>query len=89
MTPEERELLRRSVALSEQNHDILKSIQRSMRLARFMTLVYWLFIIGTAVGAYYIIQPYIDQLMGIYGGTKDTLNVNLNSIIDNLNQLSQ
>lgn len=74
MTPEEKELLNRVVALSEQNNDILRSIQRSMRFSRFMSIVYWIFIIGSAVGAYYIIQPYIDALKDGYGGVLDTFN---------------
>jgi hypothetical protein len=74
MSPEDRELLKRSVALSEENNDILRSIQRSMRLARFMSILYWVVIIGSAVGAYYFIQPYLEQLMGIYGGAKGQLN---------------
>ena len=74
MSPEEKELFKRSIALSEENNQILRSIQRSMRLARFMSLVYWIFIIGSAVGAYYLIQPYLNQLIGVYSGAGDILN---------------
>ncbi len=89
MSPEERELLKRSIALAEENNDILRSIQRSMRLARFMSILYWVFIIGSAVGAYYFIQPYLDTLMGVYGGTKDQINTagsSMSGIIDALKQ---
>ncbi len=82
MTPEERELFERSIALAEENNDILRSIQRSMRLARIMSIIYWLFIIGSAVGAYYLIQPYIEQLMGIYGGAKSGIDVSIDSLGD-------
>lgn len=88
MSPEERELLRRSIALGEENNDILRSIQRSMRLARLMTLIYWLFIIGTAFGAYYFAQPYIQQLIGVYGGAKSNLD-SVNHFIDNFKQANQ
>ncbi|MEQ1500283.1 MAG: hypothetical protein ABL917_02860 [Parcubacteria group bacterium] len=74
MSPEEKELLKRSIALSEENNDILRSIQRSMRLARFMSILYWVFIIGSAVGAYYIVQPYVEQLTQIYGGAKSGID---------------
>jgi len=83
MSPEENELLRRNVALAEENNDILRSMQRSMRLGRAMTLIYWLFIIGSAVGAYYLIQPYIDQISGAYSGAKSNLNGGLGGLIDN------
>ena len=74
MLPEEKELFKRSISLAEQNNDILRSIQRSMRIARFMTMLYWIFIIGTAVGAYYIIQPYLEQLLGVYSGAGSMLD---------------
>ena len=89
MQPEDRELLKRTVELEEENNSMLRSIQRSMRLARFMSILYWVFIIGSAVGAYYLIQPYIEALTGAVGGTKDTVMVNFNGIIDSFKDLSQ
>ncbi len=74
MSPEEKELFKRSIALAEENNDILRSMQRSMRLARFMSMLYWVFIIGSAVGAYYLVQPYIEQLTEIYGGAKNGID---------------
>lgn len=73
MTPEERALLQKAVTLSEENNKMVRSILRSMRIQRFMTIIYWLFIIGTAVGAYYFIQPYLSQIISIYGGANDIL----------------
>ena len=81
MSPEEKEFLKRTVALSEENNQILRSIQRSMRLGRLMSLLYWIFIIGSAVGAYYLIQPYLNQLTSMYSGAGD--------ILDNLKQFGQ
>jgi hypothetical protein len=85
MSPEERELLRRSISLAEENNDILRSIQRSMRLSRFMTALYWLFIIGSAIGAYYLIQPYIQAVTGAYGGASS----NIGDILNNFKDLTQ
>ena len=45
-----------------------------MRMSSIVRAVYWIFIIGTAFGAYYFLQPYIDQLKGIYGEAGDALN---------------
>lgn len=70
MSPEEKELLKRTLALAEENNDMLRSMQRSMRLQRLMTILYWVFIIGSAIGAYYLIQPYIDSISGAVGGAK-------------------
>ena len=89
MSPEEKELFKRSIALAEENNDILRSIQRSMRLARFMNWIYWIFIIGSAVGAYYLIQPYIQAVTGAVGGAKTSFSDNVNNIIDNFKQATQ
>ena len=74
MNPEEREVLERTLKLSEENNEILRKLQRSMHLARIMSLVYWIFIIGSAIGAYYLIQPYLEQMLNIYGGAKSGLS---------------
>jgi len=83
MNPEEKELLQRTVALSEENNDMLRKIQRSMRLGRAMTLIYWFFIIGSAVGAYYLVQPYIEQISSTYSGAKTTFDGGFSGIIEN------
>ncbi len=89
MQPEDRELLKRTVELEEENNSMLRSIQRSMRLARIMSILYWVFIIGSAVGAYYIIQPYIEALTGVYGGTRDTVLGNFSGIMDSFKDLNK
>ena len=86
MSPEERELLRRSIALAEENNDILRSIQRSMRLARLMSVLYWVVIIGASVGAFYLIQPYLKSVTDLYGGAKGQLN-DVSGILNNLKGL--
>ena len=85
MDPEEKELLEKSVEIAEENNEILKKMQRSMRWTRIMYTVYWLFIIGSAVGAYYLIQPYINAITGTYGGAKS----NFSSMMDSFNSLNQ
>ena len=83
MSPEERELLNKSVSLAEDNNKILHSMRRSQRLSSIMRAVYWILILGSAVGAYYFIQPYIDQLTEVYSGAKADLN-NVSNVIKNL-----
>lgn len=85
MTPEERELLKRSIALSEENNDILRSMQRSMRFSRFMSILYWLFIIGSAIGAYYFVQPYIKAVTNAYGGASS----NISGLLETFKDLTQ
>jgi hypothetical protein len=75
MTPEEKALLNKCVNLAEDNNNILHSIRRSMRLASLMRVLYWIVIIGSAYGAYYFIQPYLVQLVDIYGNSGDVLKI--------------
>ena len=81
MDPESKKLLEETFALAQENNRMLQSMRRSMRLSRIMSFLYWAFIIGSAVGAYYFIQPYLEQLVGVYSGAGDMLN--------NFKQLSQ
>ena len=74
MDPESKEMLKEALELSQENNKMLHSMRRSMRMARIMSFVYWAFIIGSAIGAYYFIQPYIDQVLSVYAGATDTIN---------------
>lgn len=74
MDPESRKLLQETLELEKENNDMLRSMRRSLRIQRIMSILYWIFIIGSALGAYYFIQPYIEQLMGIYSGAGDVIN---------------
>ena len=71
MTPEERGILEETLAVSQENYKILKSIQRSARIGQVMQIIYWLLIIGASVGAYYFVQPYLEQLLSAYSGFQD------------------
>ncbi len=82
MSPEERELLNRSVSLAEDNNKILHAMRRSMRVSRIFNIIYWIFIIGSAIGAYYFIQPYLEKLYSIYDGAQNSLD-SFNQTIDN------
>ncbi len=74
MSPEERELLNKSVALAEENNLILRKMRRSMRISSIMSFIYWIFIIGSAIGAFYLLQPYINQLKDVYGSASGILD---------------
>ena len=66
MDPESKKLLEESLALAKDNNKMLHSMRRSMHVARAMSAIYWVFIIGSAIGAYYFIQPYLDQVLDMY-----------------------
>ena len=71
MDSEMQKLLKQNLELSEENNKILKRLQSNMRWGRFIHAVYWIIIIGSAFGAYYFAQPYIDRILQVYSGVQD------------------
>ena len=74
MDNEMKELLEQVKATAEENNKILKSIRRSSRISYFFSILYWIVIISISVGAFYYVQPYIDDLTKTYSQIKDTSN---------------
>ncbi len=85
MDPESKKLLEETHRLAQENNQMLHSVHRSMRVQRVMSFLYWAFIIGSAVGAYYLIQPYIDAISGGVGGAKSGFS----DILNQYKQLGQ
>jgi hypothetical protein len=73
MDPESKKLLEDTFRLSEDNNKMLHSMRRSMRVGHIMSLLYWIIIIGVSIGAFYYAQPYIDQMMKLYGNASSVL----------------
>jgi len=74
MTPEERELLKKSIELSEESNKILRSMRRATRWNNVFRVIYWIVILGAAFGAYYFIQPYVSAVTDAYTGIKSDIN---------------
>jgi hypothetical protein len=64
MNPEERKMLEETRALAIENREILRSIQRNLRVSAVLKALYWIIIIGATFGAFYFIKPYVDILNG-------------------------
>ncbi len=75
MTPEERELLLRSIKISEENNKMLRGIRRNARLSVFLRLLYWVIIIGTAFGFYYYTKPFIEPIIKGYANMKENIEI--------------
>jgi hypothetical protein len=73
MEPEDKEILRRVLELSQKNNKMLHSIQRSMFWGKVYRYIYWIIIIGVAIGAYYYLEPYINGILQVYGSVKDNV----------------
>jgi len=62
------------MALTEENNTILHKMRRNARLVGIGRSVYWIILIGVSVGAYYYIQPYLEQLITIYADLQSSAN---------------
>ncbi|MCC2630702.1 MAG: hypothetical protein K0S38_511 [Candidatus Paceibacter sp.] len=67
MDAEDRKLLERVLEVSEQNNKMLRAMRRDAVISRVMQILYWVFMIGIAVGVYFLISPYL-------GDAKETIN---------------
>jgi len=74
MDPEEKELLEEHSKLLKENNELLHKIHSSRRLSRIFEIGYWIIIIGTAFGAFYFVQPYIESVLKVYKSGAYNLN---------------
>lgn len=73
MTPEEREMLKKTLELSQENNKMLHALKRSLFWGRVIRIIYWAIIIGAAIGVFYYIEPYLDGIIDAYGSVKGDL----------------
>ena len=74
MNPDEKVLLQKTHDLSEENNRILHSLRRSNRLSSVFRVIYWVFIIVAALGAYQLLQPYMDLASKAYSSLQRDIN---------------
>ena len=97
MDPETAKLLKESLEVSKQNNEMLKKLVRSQQVANIYRFVYWGVIIFSSIGAYYFIQPFLGNLLNVYGvsginnvsDVTKTLNSNKQQMEDLLNALKK
>ena len=67
---ENRDMLRKILELEQKNNKMLQGIKSSILWSRIFQVAYWIVILGLGIGAFYYLQPYIDQVLSAYGGFK-------------------
>lgn len=68
------ELLEENLKLTKENNKILLGLRRSQRLGIAFTAFKWIIVISLTLGAYYYLQPFLEQLLQIYSGLGDVYN---------------
>ena len=81
MDPESKTKLEEIFNLAEENNKLLRQMRRNLRAGWIVRIVYWIFIIGAALGAYYFAQPYVEGVKDTYGGARNDID-NFNSFFD-------
>ncbi len=71
MDPEQQKAFQELLELTRENNKILTKMYRSMMWGRVVRVLYWILVIGIAIGSFYFIQPYMDQLKEVYGNVSD------------------
>jgi len=66
MPQNEKEMLEKTLEISEENNNLLKKMRRSVIYGRIFKILYWIVAIIIATGLYYVIQPYVDNVVNIY-----------------------
>lgn len=74
MSPDEKQLLQKTLELTEENNKILRHMRSSNRWSATIRIFYWILIIGVSVGAFYYLQPYLDLAKKLYGSSQTDLN---------------
>ncbi len=75
MTPEEKSLLERTYKISEENNKILHTIRRYHRISFLTKIAYWVIIIIISMGAYFLIQPFVEMISGFTTQFQDVLDI--------------
>ncbi|MBU1557455.1 hypothetical protein KKC45_00640 [Patescibacteria group bacterium] len=80
MDLQEKELIEETLEISKENNKMLKKIWRDVKYKRFITLIYWIAVIGITLGAYYYIQPIIQGVGAGYGNFTDVISSGFENI---------
>ena len=88
MDEQNKRLLEENLALAKENNQMLKKVLRSQKRGEIMKIVYWLLIIGIAFGAFYFVQPYLENVISIYTNTAGVLE-EINGEVPDVNNISE
>lgn len=75
MDPESKRLLEETLELTQENNKMLHKVRSIQKWATFWSLLKVFLVIGIALGSFYFLEPYIDQLMNVYSGASEALKM--------------
>lgn len=64
--------LKKIEEMLEDTNRQVRSMRRGQRWRSFASIAWWVIIIGISAFTYYAyVQPYVDQVVGVYGSAQD------------------
>lgn len=67
-----KELVRRNTLLAQDTNKMVHQIRRSGRWGTLFSIIWWALILGASAYSYYVyVQPYVDQIVKVYGSTQN------------------
>jgi len=84
----EKKLLKETAELARENQKLIKKVRRAQLWGRAFRIIYWVIILGVTFGAYYFIQPFVEQFLNIYEGISGGID-SVQNVGDNLPDLSR
>jgi len=72
--PELKDLLQKNLEASQESLVILKKMRKTQVWGGVVTFIKWAVIIGVSFGAYYFIEPYLNQMLDMYSQINETVS---------------
>ncbi|MFA7285749.1 MAG: hypothetical protein WC011_02790 [Candidatus Paceibacterota bacterium] len=74
MDSEDKKLLEKVYELAEENNEMLHKVRSVQKRAFLFQIIRWTVIIGISIGAFYFLQPYVDNFQYFLEDTSDTID---------------
>jgi high-affinity Fe2+/Pb2+ permease len=68
------EKLEETREIVERNNEKINQAYNMLWRGRMFQIVYYLLIVGVAIGAFYFLEPYIDNAVEVYGQLQERIN---------------
>lgn len=66
MDPEEKEMLKQTLSLAEENNEMLRKVRGVQQREMFWHIAKVVIIAGLAFGSFYFLEPYLNKVVSMY-----------------------
>lgn len=84
--PNDKAFFQELYRLTEENNIILRKMRSSQRLSQIVQFGYIFFFVILGAGSLYFIKPYLNQVLGMYGGGEGSIG-GIQTLIDSYSSL--